>query len=150
MTNYEKYKAYYKEYYNRNKKERCEYGKQYYNSNKEIISKKNSEWYQNHKETNLKRKNYREQLKQIILTHYGNNVLACVLCGHDRIASLSIDHIDGGGRAHRKLVKSNGGAGFYRWLKRNNYPEGFRTLCFNCQFEEREKMRAGAILQKTS
>ena len=25
-----------------------------------------------------------------------------------------------------------GGTKFYRWLKRNNFPEGFQVLCFNC------------------
>jgi len=23
---------------------------------------------------------------------------------------------------------------FYRWLKQNNFPEGFRVLCINCNF----------------
>jgi hypothetical protein len=25
-----------------------------------------------------------------------------------------------------------GGVRFYSWLRRNNYPEGYQVLCFNC------------------
>jgi len=27
-----------------------------------------------------------------------------------------------------------------RWLIKHNYPEGFRTLCLNCQFDERARL----------
>ena len=31
--------------------------------------------------------------------------------------------------------------GFYLWLKRNNFPEGFQTLCMNCQWLKKEENR---------
>ena len=44
---------------------------------------------------------------------------------------LQIDHIDGGGTKHRREI----GVGMlYKWLRRNNYPAGFQTLCANCNF----------------
>ncbi len=65
------------------------------------------------------------QRKLKILTHYG---LACACCGEKDLTCLSIDHVKGGGNQHRKDI----GGDFYCWLIRNNFPEDFRTLCFNC------------------
>jgi hypothetical protein len=73
----------------------------------------------------------RFELKQEILTHYGNGKCVCVRCGEDDIKCLSIDHIDGKGAEHRKKVVSS--SNFYRWLKNNDYPEGYQTYCMNCQ-----------------
>ncbi len=75
----------------------------------------------------------RLNVKQSILTHYGNDECACVRCGFSDIRALSIDHIDGGGHEHRKSLR-RGGLSFYKWLLENNYPEGYQTLCMNCQF----------------
>lgn len=44
---------------------------------------------------------------------------------------LTIDHVNGGGNAHRKVI-GRGSKDFYRWLKRNNYPPGFQALCGSC------------------
>lgn len=43
---------------------------------------------------------------------------------------LTIDHIEGGGNKHRHDIGGN----FYRWLRQNKYPPGFRVLCMNCNF----------------
>ena len=40
---------------------------------------------------------WRLKVKREVLTHYGNDKLACVKCGEENIACLSIDHINGGG-----------------------------------------------------
>jgi len=59
----------------------------------------------------------------------------CVCCGEDNIRFLSMDHINGGGNQHRKsLVKANDPSrgDLFKWLKNNNYPEGFQVLCMNC------------------
>lgn len=79
---------------------------------------------------------YRRQLKTKVLSHYsGGDTPACIHCGVRDMRILSIDHIDGSGAEHRRLVSS--GTGFYHWLVRNNYPEGYQTLCMNCQFIKR-------------
>lgn len=74
--------------------------------------------------------------KEEVLTHYGNDKLACVKCGFDDIRALSIDHINGRGEIDRKNINRRGGM-LYFWLRKNNYPEGFQTLCMNCQFIKR-------------
>jgi len=56
--------------------------------------------------------------------------LACVRCGESRLACLSIDHANGGGVAHKKEINKN----FYLWLIQNDFPDGYQTLCMNCQW----------------
>ena len=106
-----------KEYWRRNKKQiqerRREYNKKYRKINKE----KNQEYL----------KNYRLIVKKRILEHYG---VKCTCCGETRIEFLTIDHINGGGNKHRKEI--GGGSKIYNWLIKNNFPEGFQVLCFNC------------------
>ena len=109
-------------------------------------------WYQEHKD-NLKLaresrkveiarkvKSWRLQVKVEVLTHYGNDKLACVKCGENRLPCLSIDHIDGGGGKHRKKLFGVDGKSIYYWLIENNFPEGYQTLCMNCQFIKQAEM----------
>jgi len=63
-----------------------------------------------------------------ILDHYGR---VCACCGEYHEEFLAIDHIEGGGNIHRKTV-GGGGNVFYSWLLRNNFPNGYRILCHNC------------------
>ena len=74
------------------------------------------------------KKHYRE-VKIQVFTHYG---LHCECCGENHLDLLSIDHIGGGGNIHRKEIGE--GTTFYRWLAKNNFPEGYRTLCHSCNF----------------
>jgi hypothetical protein len=72
------------------------------------------------------------RLKRDVIGHYSPN-LRCVCCGYADIRALCIDHIEGGGNAHRNAVSRGlGGQHFYRWLKQNEYPPGFQVLCMNC------------------
>ncbi len=75
---------------------------------------------------------YRVKQKFNIIQHYGGK---CVECGTTDSVVLSVDHIDGGGTQHRKQLKKSGTT-LYRWLVKNNYPEGFQVLCFNCNFKK--------------
>lgn len=63
------------------------------------------------------------------LKAYGGAAPACECCSEGLLQFLALDHIDGGGHQQRQ---ETGGGGFYTWLRRNNYPEGFRVLCHNC------------------
>jgi hypothetical protein len=74
-------------------------------------------------------KTSRKRLFIKVITHYGSE---CACCGETEIRFLSIDHIEGKGNEHRRTIKRNGGNAFYHWLIDNNYPEGFRILCYNC------------------
>lgn len=62
------------------------------------------------------------------LEAYGTS---CKHCGIDTLQFLTIDHIADDGAEHRKLIGSSSSA-LYRWLASQNYPEGFQTLCWNC------------------
>ena len=71
-------------------------------------------------------------LKIEVLGHYGG---ICKCCKETDIRFLTIDHIHGGGGAQRKEIfkyKGAGSSAFYLWLKRNDYPEGYQVLCWNC------------------
>jgi hypothetical protein len=65
------------------------------------------------------------------LQAYGGLVPACACCGEATLLFLALDHVNGGGRQHHL---ETGGGGFYVWLRKNNYPEGFKVLCHNCNF----------------
>lgn len=73
-----------------------------------------------------KNKIIQKKIRLEVLTHYG---LKCACCGENEIQFLCIDHINNDGKEHRKTVPAGY---FYRWLKKNNYPSGFQTLCWNC------------------
>src|SRR5665213_1668932 len=66
-----------------------------------------------------------QKQKAKVMEAYGGK---CQCCGETRLAFLSIDHINGGGRKHRKEV----GSQFYHWITRNQYPPILRILCMNC------------------
>jgi len=68
------------------------------------------------------------------LNHYTEGRLECALCHFSDSRALEIDHIDGGGCAHRRELKRGGGHDFYHWLRKNNYPPGYRVLCRNCNW----------------
>lgn len=65
--------------------------------------------------------------KKICFAHYGN---ICECCAETEEMFLSIDHVNNDGAEHRKNeVKGND---IYAWLIKNNFPDGFRLLCHNC------------------
>ena len=71
-----------------------------------------------------------KQLKEEAFSIYGER---CKCCNEKIFEFLTIDHINGNGSTH---VRKNGskitGMALYSWLKKNNYPNGFQTLCWNC------------------
>jgi hypothetical protein len=76
-----------------------------------------------------RRDEYR-RLRLAGIGHYGG---VCVCCGEAEFAFLCIDHVNGGGNAHRRELGNR--VDIYRWLKRAGYPaEGFQVLCHNCNF----------------
>ena len=72
---------------------------------------------------------WRRRLKEEVMAYYGG---VCQCCGEMWLEFLTIDHIDGSGREHRRQLKGKHGSSFYSWLKSNNFPSGYRVLCFNC------------------
>lgn len=104
--------------------------------------------YQKHKEAlNRAYKKYKQETKKRVLTYYGNGELACVKCGFEDLRALSIDHIGGGGSNHRRTLKEPRN-NFYHWLEKHYYPDGYQTLCMNCQFIKREVEKECSHLKK--
>lgn len=123
-------------YKGREKEYRKEYNKEYNRTHRGQILAQVKVYQQTHKEQRNKRdRECYQKLKIEVLTYYGNGKLTCVQCGFDDVRALSIDHINGGGTQHRKsLGIPKGGTNFYNWLKSQGFPEGYQTLCMNCQF----------------
>jgi hypothetical protein len=114
----EKKKAYDKAYYKKNKEEylakRGIYNKSYFKAHREEI-------YNKHKAE-------RDKVRLEILAAYGGK---CTCCGETDQRFLVIDHINGGGNKQRHSLNLRG-AGYYSWMKRNNYPQDLQVLCHNC------------------
>ncbi len=73
-----------------------------------------------------KRRENRERERLEAFNKYGGPKCAC--CGENKIQYLTIDHVNGGGGKHTKKI----GGHICAWLKKENYPPGFRVLCNNC------------------
>ena len=69
------------------------------------------------------------KLRLAALEYYGNGKLECICCGETNTRFLTLDHINNNGKQHRKQI---GNGNLLAWIKRNNFPKGFQTLCFNC------------------
>jgi hypothetical protein len=76
------------------------------------------------------RRNLRAKRKLQVLVHYGGKVPSCACCGELNFEFLAIDHIQGGGSKERKKVGT--GFSFFQFLINNNFPQGYRVLCHNC------------------
>lgn len=141
----EKQRKYAKEYRIKNKDKVRIANKKWVEANKEKKNEYQKKWYRlNHKEQLIKRRNwyartnrkekhkiYHKKLRLLILEKYGGYPPKCQCCNENKLEFLSIDHINGGGAQQRKSLK---GTSFYRWLKMNNFPEGYRVLCMNCNW----------------
>ncbi len=124
------------------------YNKEWKINNREKYKKRMTEWQRNNPEKTKKYRdtNYQKHKNKIItqkinankkrrhiakldcVFHYSNGTNCCECCGENHIEFLSIDHISGNGRKHRKEIKEY----LPIYLKKNNYPLGFRILCYNC------------------
>lgn len=92
----------------------------------------NAEYRERHREE-LRDRNRRDRraLKVDALHRYGQ---ACTRCGFSDIRALQIDHVDNNGAEERTALggKNFSGHTFYRWLKKQGWPDGYQTLCANC------------------
>ena len=72
-----------------------------------------------------------QRAKACVLAHYGR---VCACCGSTD--DLGTDHVNGGGKAHRKALfgQDPGGHSFryWSWLINQGFPDGFQTLCRRC------------------
>lgn len=129
-----------KRYNEKHREEISEYQRGYYQRHREQVIARSALRHQLNKahcnELNCER---RRNLKTEVITHYGNGQCTCVKCGFNDIRALSIDHINGGGCRQKQETGLRAGSAIYAWLKRNNYPDGYQTLCHNCQWIKRDE-----------
>jgi hypothetical protein len=129
LKNREKNLEYAKRYREDHREETNAKKKKWDEENKEYRIAYRSEWYQKNRDKQIAYHKARTRAIRLeVLTHYG---LFCSCCGEQDWEFLTIDHIEGGGNIHREELKVFG-TNFYFWLKKNNFPSGYRTLCFNC------------------
>lgn len=91
-------------------------------------------------------KQYNMKTRIEVLTHYSGGTLKCKNCGESHIEFLEIDHINGNGKQHKREIRCTG-VSVFRWLKINNYPEGYQVLCSNCN---NKKERDAAKIRGTT
>jgi len=104
--------------------------KKWRQNNRDRCNQRAKIWQQNNKDRHNQLANEsNHRLINEVIDAYGGK---CACCGETRKEYLSIDHIDGNGNKHRRKIGVKDSMGLYRWLRRNNYPEGFQVLCFNC------------------
>jgi len=123
-----------REHYNKNK-DKINTKRREYSNRPEVkkrIRENDKKWRNIHREklrklNRIYKKKYDMKIKEQVFNHYGNK---CVCCGESNINFLSIDHINGGGTKHRKKI----GCKINNWLIKNNFPKGYQTLCFNCNW----------------
>ena len=100
-------------------------------------------WYDRHKEPSKKKqtrskeekiqakKDRYARLVKTVLEHYGNK---CGCCGETEPMFLTLDHINNDGYLTTYITKSGhrGRRTNYETIVRNNFPEGYQILCWNC------------------
>jgi len=123
------------------------YQRKWLQSEKGIAYKKRhkyymKEWRKNNHERFLKnQKQAGKNIRMEVLRHYSDPP-ECSCCGETEYLFLHIDHINGDGAEHRKLMskefgRKQGGNDLLYWLKKHNYPPGFQILCANCNLGKR-------------
>lgn len=80
-----------------------------------------------------KTKRNQDKLREDVYAAYGG--FRCNCCGETERMFLSIDHVHNDGAKERKSgIYKSGGTGFYLWLRKSGFPQGYQVLCMNCQF----------------
>ena len=113
----------------------------YNRRHKDRVNERNRLWRQSNPEKDkLVKKNYQMRIKNEMFLHYGN---ICACCGEAKKEFLTLDHVGGGGSAHRKSLSKGGTSGgilVYLDLRKKGWPkDGYRVLCMNCNFATRYK-----------
>ncbi len=72
-------------------------------------------------------------LRNQIMQHYGSK---CICCGEIEKTFLAIDHINGGGNKHRKIINKLSARSYYQWIINQNFPDDLQILCYNCNMSK--------------
>jgi len=92
------------------------------------------------KDNESHRRKYK-QIKDAVFAAYGGHKCAC--CGETEPLFLTLDHINNDGAEFRKKNfpgknwRFSAGSRTYRWILKNNFPDGYQVLCANCNHGKR-------------
>ncbi len=92
----------------------------------------NAEYRARHKDRlALEERGRRNALKEAALHRYGQR---CARCGFEDARALQIDHVENDGAAERAVLGGQHFSGwkFYAVLEKRGWPDGYQTLCANC------------------
>jgi len=129
QNNRDKYNQSQREWQQNNKDKCNQSQRKWQQNNRDKCNQSNKKWQQDNRDKyNQSQRESNQQLRDDVIDAYGGK---CACCGEERKEYLSIDHKNGNGKKHRKEIGVTG-LQFYRWLRQNNYPDGFQVLCFNC------------------
>ena len=103
----------------------------YYLKNREAAIAAATKWNREHPERRRKTTlaHYYRMQHQAMLA-YGGYI--CVCCGETEPMFLTLDHINDDGAEVRRNLGTLGGTKLYKWLRDNEWPEGYQVLCLNC------------------
>lgn len=106
-------------------------------------------WQENRLQIQIRSRKRRQATKLKVLIYYGAGQAKCCLCSEKRLGALTVDHIYGSGQQHRIDLSGPKGSGsdLYRWLLHRNLPNGYRTLCMNCNILQYNIGRISSLSQ---
>jgi len=90
-------------------------------------------------------KEWNIRLKYEIFSHYSGEQPKCAKCGFSDIRALCLDHIYNDGAEERRRItngekRSLNGQKIYQWIKKNNFPNRYQILCFNCNIIKQREL----------
>lgn len=89
--------------------------------------------YQRNKEKRRQEaRDHSKKLRVQVFAAYGNK---CTCCGESAYEFLTLDHVNGNGREHRRQVGK--GIAVYQDVIRRGFPADFQVLCYNCNCAKR-------------
>jgi hypothetical protein len=86
-----------------------------------------------------------ESVKEAVVNVLTNGEGTCRWCGQGDLDVLCVDHIANNGRQHAAEHGYRGGHYLYKWIIKNEYPEGFQILCYNCN-AKKEAIRRKQVM----
>ena len=95
--------------------------------NKEHVLEYQRKWLsENRDKHNGYNRSRNSRLKKEVFDYYGNR---CSCCGETEPKFLTIDHVNNDGNEHRKTIH---GDKIYPHIIKENFPQTFQILCWNC------------------
>jgi hypothetical protein len=105
-------------------------------NNTEKVNEYQRKWKENNKDKILKYKQneyvklYNRKRKWAVLYYYSNGTMKCACCGENKYEFLTIEHKEN--NPDTRTIKQRRSERIENWLLKNDLPDGFEVLCYNC------------------